>query len=205
MTIEEYLASEERSSIRREYINGQVFAMSGVTNWHNLIAGNIYTVLRTHLRGSKCRAYMSDVKARVESMNCFYYPDVMVSCESYDRKTVYTDRPVLLVEVLSRSTASIDRREKMIAYKSLPSLKEYMIVHQSKQHVELHRRTGETTWDILEFTAGDEFELTSIPVGPLPVSVKAIYEDVNLGGDTQLQVREETLEYGEEEAGTLDW
>jgi Uma2 family endonuclease len=205
ITVDEYLANEEQSSIRHEYVNGQIFSMSGTTNRHNIIAGNIHSIIRPHVRGSSCRVYISDVKARVESTNCFYYPDVMVSCQSYDRKTVYTNTPTLIVEVLSRSTAAIDRREKMSTYKTLPSLKEYLIVHQSKQRVELHRRTVEGTWEILEFGPSDQIDLTSIPTGPLTMSMSAIYEDVDFGDDGEGSVQESVAEYGTIDASELDW
>jgi Uma2 family endonuclease len=116
MSVDEYLSSEEHASVRREYVDGRVFAMTGVTKRHNIIAGNIYSILRAHVRGSQCRAYISDVKVRVEAANSFYYPDVMVSCEPFDHKSVFTSTPRLIVEVLSRSTAAIDRREKVLAY-----------------------------------------------------------------------------------------
>jgi Uma2 family endonuclease len=205
VSVEEYLVSEERSSTRHEYIDGQLFAMSGVTKWHNIIAGNIHSALRAHVRGSQCRAYVSDVKARVEAMNSFYYPDVMVSCEAYDRKSVFTDCPVLIVEVLSRSTAAIDRREKVLAYKKLESLREYMIVHQSKQCVELHRKSTEGSWEIHKFIAGDDVELLSLPVGPLKISMNSIYEDVDFDGGEGWLVREDAVESYGEESGTTDW
>ncbi len=114
MTVDEYMAFEMRATVRHEFVDGRLFAMSGATKRHNIIAGNIYSILRAHVRGSQCRAYVSDVKARVESMNIFYYPDVMVSCDLFDKDSTFAARPVLIVEVLSRSTAAIDRREKCL-------------------------------------------------------------------------------------------
>ena len=207
LTIEEYMANEARSSVKHEYVDGQVFAMSGVTRRHNIIAGNIYGILRAHLRGSQCRAYIADVKTRVKATNSFYYPDVMVSCDSYDRKTVYSDNPVLLVEVLSRSTAAIDRREKMIAYRQIPSLKEYMVVYQSRQKVELHRRNEQvpTEWEILEYQNNQELELVSIQGEPMKLLMSAIYEDADFGPQTDLHVREQVFDQYGGDDDTLEW
>jgi Uma2 family endonuclease len=202
MSVEEYLASEERASVRHEYIDGRVFAMSGVTKRHNVIAGNLFSILRNHVRGSRCRAYVSDVKARVQATNSFYYPDLMVSCEKYDEKSVYSDCPVLLVEVLSRSSAMIDRREKVLAYRQIEALQEYLIVHQTKKKVELHRKNDRGNWEIVEFVEGAEPQLDSIPVGPLRFPLESIYEDVDWEQD--LAVHEELDDEWFAEAA-LDW
>lgn len=192
ITVEKYLADEEVAPIRHEYVNGRIFVMSGATRRHNIIAGNIHSIIRAHVRGSRCRAYVSEVKVNVQATNSFYYPDVMVSCDNYGRKSVYTDRPVLLVEVLSRSTASVDRREKVSAYRQIPSLREYLIVNQLKRRAELHRRNEEGDWEILEFDENAEIVLESIPVGPLAISFDQIYEDVDLSGDETQIVSEDT-------------
>jgi Uma2 family endonuclease len=193
MSVEEYLFSEEHASIRHEYVDGRVFAMTGVTKRHNIIAGNIYAMLHAHVKGSQCRAYISDVKARVESINSFYYPDVMVSCEAFDHRSVFTSSPRLIVEVLSRSTAAIDRREKVLAYRQIESLQEYLIVHQTKERAELHLKNEQSRWDIHEFGHGAELVLESIPVGPLRISMTAIYEDVDWQPDGS-EVREDIHE-----------
>jgi Uma2 family endonuclease len=176
--------------------------MTGVTKRHNVIAGNLHSILRNHVRGSKCRAYISDVKARVEATNSFYYPDLMVSCEKYDAKSVYSNCPVLVVEVLSRSTAVIDRREKVFAYRQIKDLKEYLIVHQTKKKVELHRKNDQGIWQITEFGEGAELQLDSIPVGPLRFPLESIYEDVDWEQD--LAVHEELDDEWFAEAA-FDW
>lgn len=81
LTIPEYLELEEKSPIKHEYINGQVYAMAGTTDVHNTIALNLALLIRNHLRGSDCRAYFADLKVRVEKRNCFYYPDIFVTCD----------------------------------------------------------------------------------------------------------------------------
>ncbi|WP_149975692.1 Uma2 family endonuclease, partial [Microcystis aeruginosa] len=105
LTPEEYLQFEETSLIKHEYIDGQVYAMAGTTDTHNIVAGNIYTIIRNHLRGSDCRVYFADVKVRLEKRNHFYYPDILVTCDDRDRETAtYKRFPKLIVEVLSDST-----------------------------------------------------------------------------------------------------
>jgi Uma2 family endonuclease len=203
MTVDEYMAFEMRATVRHEFVDGRLFAMSGATKRHNIIAGNIYSILRAHVRGSQCRAYVSDVKARVESMNIFYYPDVMVSCDLFDKDSTFAARPVLIVEVLSRSTAAIDRREKMLAYKQIESLKEYMIVHQNKQRVELHRRSANGSWDMFEFAKGDYLEIEAISVESIRVALTAIYEDVDWPQDDSWKVREDSEDW--QESDLLDW
>lgn len=161
----EYLALEARSPVRHEYIAGEVFAMTGATVRHNIIALNIATALRTHLRGTPCRTLMEGVKLYLKKERSYFYPDVMVTCEprllELDAETQVVDSPVLIVEVLSPSTEGIDRREKLRAYRTLPSLKEYVMVSQDVCKVELYRRRGDIGWDIITFEPGDTVELTS--------------------------------------------
>jgi len=202
VSAEQYLSMEERASVRHEYVGGQVFAMAGATKRHNVIALNIGSILRSHVTGSQCRAYVSDIKARVEATNSFYYPDVMVAFDKHDDSSVYTAHPVLIVEILSRSTATIDRREKVLAYRQIASLREYLIVHQTNKKAELHRRNEQGAWDILEFSHGAELQLESIPVGPLKFPIDAIYEDVDWSQDSDWMVREESEQNGQV---SLEW
>ncbi len=179
MTEEEYLKAEERSTIRHEYVNGWVFAMSGSTEAHNVIAGNLYSVLHSHLRGTPCRAFHVDMKVRIDFATSYYYPDLMVTCEPFEAKSVFKQSPVLLVEVLSPSTLSVDTREKLIAYRTISSLKQYVIVHQKKQLVEVHSRVSELEWEVTTLTGDSDLVLDSIPNGPLKVQFSTIYDGYN--------------------------
>ncbi len=126
LTPEEYLQFEETSPIKHEYIDGQVYSMAGTTDTHNIVAGNIYTIIRNHLRGSNCRVYFPDVKVRLEKRNHFYYPDIIITCDDRDRETAtYKRFPKLIVEVLSDSTEAFDRGDKFNDYQTLESLEEY--------------------------------------------------------------------------------
>ena len=162
----EYLTLEARSPVRHEYVAGEIFAMTGASIRHNIIAGNLYTALRTHLRGSPCRALMEGVKLYLKKERSYFYPDVMVTCESrlleLDAQMQIVDSPTLIIEVLSPSTEGIDRREKLRAYRTLPGLKEYALVSQDECKLELYRRRGDIAWDIITFEPGDAVEFASV-------------------------------------------
>lgn len=162
----EYLTLEARSPVRHEYVAGEIFAMTGASVRHNIIALNLATALRTHLRGTPCRALMEGVKLYLKKERSYFYPDVMVTCEprllELDAETQLVDCPTLIIEVLSPSTEGIDRREKLRAYRTLPSLKEYALVSQDECKLELYRRRGDIGWDIITFEPGDVVEFASV-------------------------------------------
>lgn len=174
VSIDEYLANEDGADIRHEYIDGQLYAMTGASRNHGLIVGNLYALLRPLLRGTPCQLFANDMKVRlrIKDQDIFYYPDLLLSCDEYDRETYYCSHPCLLVEVLSDSTARIDRREKLWAYQSIPSLQEYVLVSQTAREVQIHRRTRD--WALDTVTDGRvRLECLDVDV-PLDV----IYEDV---------------------------
>ena len=172
ITPEEYLESEKYSTVKHEYVAGHVYAMVGASESHNLIAGSLYSALRAHLRGSACRVFMSDMKVRIA--DTFYYPDVMVTCDKTDTEPYYKSRPVLIAEVLSTTTESRDTLEKRVAYQSLRSLQEYVVVSQDKPEVRIYRRT-DMDWELEICTEEDLVKLTSIG---LEVPVENLFEDV---------------------------
>lgn len=142
MTFEEYLELEANSRVRHEYLAGEVFAMCGVTPRHNRIAGGIYEALRAHLKGGPCEPYMGDVqvKLRLSRDDYVYYPDVMVVCGREKKDERFFTDPKVIVEVLSPSTAGVDRHEKRIAYRRIAALEEYVIVAQDAIEVTVFRR-----------------------------------------------------------------
>ncbi len=175
LTVKEYLDGELVSDIRHEYIAGQVFAIAGASANHNLIAGNMYSRLRSHLRGSQCSTFMSDMKVRIQTADIFYYPDVLVSCDPQDTDDYCKTQPCLIIEVVSRSTATIDRREKLLNYRQIESLKEYILISQDRIKIEVYRQDDQGQW-WLE-TLGEEDELHLESVG-LRMSMAEVYEDV---------------------------
>lgn len=193
MTVEEYLDFEERSPTRHEYVEGQVFAMSGVTRRHNDIAGNVYIRLRTAARGGRCRVQMSDVK--LHAGRVFYYPDVMAACGPAPTDERLEDAPSLVVEVLSPPTQSTDRREKLMVYKSLPSLAAYLIVDQDQPRADRHWRDANGEWrhDIIV-----EHGVVPVSFGALSLTLTLdeIYEGVTLPSpEERLRLREEEAAY----------
>ncbi len=179
LTIPEYLELEEKSPIKHEYIHGQVYAMVGTTDVHNTIALNLALLIRNHLRGSDCRAYFADLKVRVEKRNCFYYPDIFVTCDPLDRETpTYKSFPKLIIEVLSPSTEAFDRGDKFNDYQTLETLQEYVLVNSKNQRVEAFRRNADGLWLFRTYTSSHKtFELQSIN---LTASFLDLYEDVTL-------------------------
>ena len=128
---EEYFALEEKSPVRHEFFEGEVFAMAGASIAHNTIAGNVYMACRQALRGQNCRVQMEAVRLAVEENRHYAYPDVMVSCDPHDQhESQQLHSPLLLVEVLSPSTEAYDRGLKFNQYKKLPSLRHYLLVSQ---------------------------------------------------------------------------
>jgi Uma2 family endonuclease len=179
LTVEEYLQLEQTSEIRNEYLGGQVFAMSGGSKQHNLISGNIYSRLRSHLRGGSCSVFMADMKVRIElanqNKNIFYYPDVTVSCDSQDKERFFLNYPCLTIEVLSPSTELTDKREKLVNYRNLGTLQEYVLVSQDKIKVEVYRKDTQGNWSLTILGKNDEIHLDSID---LTLTRADIYEDV---------------------------
>ncbi len=158
-----YLAWEEAQAERNEYIAGEVFAMVGVRQSHNVASGNIYNALRRELKGSPCRVFIESVKTRIEAADCFFYPDVVVTCDERDRQTPqYVSHPLLVVDVLSDSTVAFDRGTKFAAYRKLESLLEYVLIDVALQRIEVFRRNPESHWVLYEYGLGDSLELASL-------------------------------------------
>ena len=175
----EYLAFEAQADVRHEYVNGLVIAMAGASRRHNLLTVALTRLLSTHLRGTPCQTYASDMKVNAshKGNKVFYYPDVMVACNKLDSSNdqYVEDKPQIIVEVLSPSTESRDRLEKLAAYTSIHGLKEYVLVHQDKISIDVYQNTG-AGWEVARYRHDqDEVSLDSIG---FKVSVKEIYEDV---------------------------
>ncbi len=169
ISVEDYLEGEKFSPVRHEYIEGEVYAMAGTSDSHNLIAGDIYIALGVHLRNSRCQPFSGEIKVQV-TRNVFYYPDILVSCEENPESPYFRNAPILIIEVTSPSTANIDRREKLLFYQQMPSVQEYAVVDQHKMNVELHRRQPSGTWITYFFDASDdEIEFESVGL-TLPIT-----------------------------------
>lgn len=176
--VEEYLAGELQSQERREYLGGSVYAMAGTSVRHNLIAGNIFSSLRAHLKGKPCQVLMSDVKVRLQisEEDVFYYPDVMVACHPKDTEPYFKRYPQVLIEVLSPETESIDRREKFLSYIQIETLMEYVLVAQDKMELTVFRRANK--WQPEIFKAVDS--LLSVNSLGFSMPLNLIYEGIKI-------------------------
>ncbi len=181
ISVEEYFALEESNpETRYEYVDGYVYMMAGGTVNHDTIKSNLERILWNLLRGSKCRTYSSDMRVFVSGTR-YYHPDVTVSCDQRNRgASKMVQFPRVVVEVLSPSTETTDRREKLKDYLACPTIEEYLLVDAQSLSMEIYRREGQK-WVYEMFKADDEIELTSLGVH-FPLS--AAYEDVDFEEET---------------------
>ena len=181
-SIDEYLAGEEGSAVKHEYLGGAVHAMAGATNGHNAIASNSIVALGARLRGKPCRPYNSDTKVRIElsGHTRFYYPDAMVVCHPNPRSDHFQDHPVVVIEVLSESTRRIDLGEKCEAYLRIPSLQVLLLVESEKIAVTVHRRQADGGF-IEEYHAGTD-AVIPLPEIEAELPLAELYEGAGMEG-----------------------
>jgi len=181
-TFEDYLAAErEEREIRHEFFGGEVFAMVGTTENHNIIVSNIVRELGMQMKGRSCLVYSNDMRVRIEAADAAKYPDVTALCGErrfHDDKRDVLLNPSLIVEVLSPSTEAYDRGEKFAIYRRLPSLREYLLISQDKIAAELHVRQPDRRWLLSEYDVPEaEVPLPSVDCR-LPL--REIYDKVEL-------------------------
>lgn len=172
VSVEEYLRLEEARAVKHEYVAGERYALAGASKKHNEITVNIATRLAPAARSGRCRVYASDVKLRAAE-DAFYYPDVMVVCGPRDEDPLIEEAPCLLVEVTSPSTEMIDRREKVMMYRRIPSLEAYVIVHQDRPRVERHWRDETGAWRYADVVGEGRLPL---PCPEIELTLDEIYE-----------------------------
>ncbi len=174
-TVEAYIELERYSTVKHEYHDGYVYAMSGGSQAHSQIAGNVYALLRAGVRGTGCRALNPDMKIR-QSPTDYVYADAVVTCDPRDNVPGqdWIDYPTLIVEVRSPSTERHDRADKFEGYKGIPSLREYVLVEYRRQEVEVWRREEKDVWSAQVYGAGDAVVLLS---HALTLPIELIYED----------------------------
>lgn len=174
ISVEDYLAGEEDGEIRHELIDGEVFAMTGGTKNHGALIGMFQGFIMNHLLihnpDNKCRVYPTDLKVKVN--NNFFYPDIVVTCEKNPKEhRTYTEEPLVIIEVLSKSTRRIDQTIKLQQYTSLPSLQEYILVEQDIAEIKVIRRNQH--WQAEFYYLGDQLILESIGIS---MDVADIYQ-----------------------------
>ncbi len=178
MSLEEFLAWESTQPAKHEFVDGQVFAMAGASRAHGTIALNLAALIRPAIRQSGCQAYIADMKVVPPGLRSVRYPDLVMTCDARDLEDDQVTRfPKLIVEVLSRNTASVDRGQKFEEYRRIPTLEEYVLIDSTQVLVEVLRRAGDA-WTFTEHGPGASFRLESIP---LEIRVDDLYEDIELG------------------------
>ena len=179
MTVEEYLAFEERAEVRHEFINGNLIPMPGTTFYHNYICTNIVLLLRALFklqRLAHARVFQESVKVQIASERDYTYPDVIVTTDPRDREGPYIVRfPLVIFEVLSRTSRTEDSSDKFIRYKNIESLQNYILVDSEKKVVEVRVKGADGAWEAASFLEAD----VRFPV--LALGVELAFEDVYEG------------------------
>jgi len=177
LTPTEYFDWEEQQLCRHEYINGEVYAMSGGTQNHSRIALKCAVLLENHLSEGGFRVFKSDCRVNIVGTNDYTYPDASVSCDNRDKTTIkYITYPCLIVEVLSESTEAYDRGNKFFRYRQNPQLQDYLLVSSQDVAIDLYRKNSSGRWEILNFRAGDMVELQSVN---LTFPIEQVYRGID--------------------------
>ncbi len=179
-TEEQYLALEETAEDKNEYLDGEIIPMTGGSTNHNRLAGNVYIALNLALPEQEYDVFIGDVRLWVPKVRLYTYPDVMVILgkpEYHNNRTDMITNPQVIVEVLSKSTRNYDRGDKFAFYKSIPTLREYILIDQTKIKVEQYSKTENKRWLYCEY---DEEDTTLVFNSfQLEVPLSAIYKKVN--------------------------
>jgi Uma2 family endonuclease len=181
MTIEEYLQFEKAADVKHEYYRGEVFAMSGAKPRHNVIAKNLIRDIGNALRGKPCQPYGSDMRINIPENTLFTYPDISIICgdivpSPFDEDTA--TKPVVVIEILSKSTRDYDRIGKFQLYRSIPVLKEYILIDSESVNIEAFRINSRNHWELEEYKTIDG--ILSFPVVQVEIPIADIYEGTKL-------------------------
>ena len=176
-TANDYLAWEPLQTERHEFLHGEVFAMAGAEDRHVTTTMNLAFALRQHLSGSPCKTYMSDMRLQVAASNCYFYPDVLVTCSARDAASASVKaEPTLIAEVLSPSTAAYDRGLKFSHYRNLDSLQEYALIDLDTRCTDVYRKGADGLWVLHPFVADSTVHLASVG---LNITAEQLFAEVN--------------------------
>ena len=179
VTEAEYLAYERDSEAKHELIDGEIFAMTGASESHNLISVNAITAIKIQIKGKPCKLYPSDMRVKIVPWRMYTYPDLSLVCgepQFADHEFDTLLNPVLLIEVLSPSTERYDRGRKFQAYRSIPSLKEYLLIAQDEPRIERYFRLEDDLWEFTDVQGMDaKIALKSVDA---VLKLSDIYEQV---------------------------
>ena len=178
---EVYLAIERAAEYKSEYINGEIFAMTGASRKHNLIAGNVYGELRQQLKGKPCEAYPGEMRVKAPAARSYVYPDIVVVCTEPQFEDSYFDtllNPTMVVEVLSKSTESYNRLAKSAYYRTIDSLDEYLLVSQEEYRVEQYVKQADARWLLSDVRSLESvIELKSIDCS---LALRDLYDRISI-------------------------
>ncbi|MDZ8085403.1 MAG: Uma2 family endonuclease [Nostoc sp. DedQUE12b] len=178
-TPEEYLELEESADYKSEYIDGQIIPMAGGTANHNRIAGNFYAVLNFAFRQEEYEVFNSDMRLWIHQKRIYTYPDVTVIVgepEFFNNRTDIITNPQVIVEVLSKSTKNYDREDKFQAYRTISTFQEYLLIDQTRIHVDQFSKTGKKQWALREYD--EEDEAIALVTVPFEISLQDLYNKV---------------------------
>lgn len=176
LTPQEYLAMERNSQERRQFLDGETFLMSGASRKHNLVTGDLFAAIHSQLKGRPCEAYSADMRVKVQSTGLYTYPDIVVTCDKPRFEDAHVDtllNPQAIIEVLSPSTEAWDRGGKFRHYRSLPSLREYVLVSQDQMSVERFVLNDAGEWSLSELQKPED--VLVLPSIGCSVSLADIY------------------------------
>jgi Uma2 family endonuclease len=179
-TAEEYLELEIASEIRSEYRNGEIVPMTGGTPNHNELTSSLIIFLKTALKGKPYRVFITDQRLWIPEVNLYTYPDIMVVPKPIELQTGRKDtvtNPCFIAEVLSKSTQNYDRSEKFVAYRTIPSFQEYLLVSQYQVKVEHYVKTAPDRWLLSEYT--DSSTILTLSSFDLQLSIADLYENID--------------------------
>ncbi|MCC5617039.1 Uma2 family endonuclease [Nostoc sp. CHAB 5836] len=179
-TPEEYLELEEAAEYKSEYIDGQIITMAGGTINHNRIAGNFYAVLNFAFRQQQYEVFNSDMRLWIHQKRIYTYPDLTVIAgepEFFNNRTDIITNPQVIIEVLSKSTKNYDREDKFQAYRTISTFQEYLLIDQTRIHVEQFSKTGKKQWTLREYD--EEDEAIALATVPFEISLQDLYNKVN--------------------------
>ncbi|MDJ0595379.1 MAG: Uma2 family endonuclease [Pleurocapsa sp. MO_226.B13] len=178
-TPQEYLELEAKSEYKNEYLDGEINPMTGGTPNHNEIAGNFYTFLKLALRGKNNKVFMTDLRLWIPQYNVYTYPDLMVTTGQpvlQDNRNDTITNPLLIVEVLSKSTKNYDQGDKFDYYRSIPQFAEYILVDQYKYHLKQFAKADDGRWWLSEYqNQNDILRFASLD---LEIKLIDIYEEI---------------------------
>ena len=177
VSVEDFLAGELKSRVKHEYVGGRIYAMAGGRNVHHALSTAFVGLLYNRLRGRPCQPFGSDamVRLKVNGQTRFYYPDGMVVCEPNSPNDQFHDKPVVIAEVLSKSTRRIDEGEKLAAYLTIPTLATYLLIESDRRRVVAYERAGD---DFVRTVYEGRDAIIPLPLIETTLPLSELYERV---------------------------